>query len=68
MVTTKHCCYGVCRLDSRFSDRMKGVFFHDVSKTQDEHGESKTLGKCLSVCPVQFAEIIVTILQFDIIF
>ncbi|XP_041858672.1 uncharacterized protein LOC121650918 [Melanotaenia boesemani] len=29
MVTTKHCCFGVCRSDSRYSDRehMKGVFF-----------------------------------------
>ncbi|XP_077996416.1 uncharacterized protein LOC144449712 [Glandiceps talaboti] len=29
MVTTKHCCYGVCRSDSRYSDRdhMKDVFF-----------------------------------------
>lgn len=29
MVTTKHCCFGVCRSDSRYGDRdhMKGVFF-----------------------------------------
>ena len=29
MVTTKHCCYGVCRSDSRYADtdRMKKVFF-----------------------------------------
>ncbi|XP_021163678.2 uncharacterized protein LOC105939306 [Fundulus heteroclitus] len=29
MVTTKHCCYGVCRSDSRYAhrDHMKGVFF-----------------------------------------
>ena len=29
MVTTKHCCYGVCRNDSRYghTDRMKKVFF-----------------------------------------
>ncbi|KAM4574074.1 uncharacterized protein V3H82_008823 [Fundulus diaphanus] len=29
MVTTKHCCYGVCRSDTRYGhrDHMKGVFF-----------------------------------------
>ena len=29
MVTTKHCCYGTCRSDSRYQERehMNGVFF-----------------------------------------
>lgn len=42
MVTTKHCCYGTCQSDSRYSDRehMKGVFFLPFPKPK------KDLEKC----------------------
>ena len=34
MVTTKHCCYGVCRSDSRYAGRadMRGVTFMSFPK------------------------------------
>ena len=42
MVATKHCCYGVCDSDSRYSDRdrMKNVFFISFPKP------SRDLQKC----------------------
>ena len=41
MVTTKHCCYGVCRSDSRYGHRehMKGVTFMPFPKPHIDRGK-----------------------------
>ena len=43
MVTTKHCCYGVCRSDSRYghTDRMKKVFFIRFPKPHLDHARAE---------------------------
>ncbi|KAK2143446.1 hypothetical protein LSH36_839g02005 [Paralvinella palmiformis] len=43
MVTTKHCCSGVCRSDSHYADRkhMKGLTFMPFPKPHIDRAKSK---------------------------
>jgi hypothetical protein len=43
---TRHCSYGTCNSDSRYSDRehVKGVFLDPVSQTKAKLGKMSTCG------------------------
>ena len=53
MVTTKHCCYGVCRSDSHYGNRehMKGVgpkhAFRPFPKPHMDRGKCE---RCIRAC------------------
>ena len=44
MVTTKHCCHGTCRRDSRYADRdyMKGITFIPFTKPKANYQKAFT--------------------------